>query len=127
MSKKRHCVPPSVDTQLVEIYDDLANEDEKIRLKAAIAFSKTNSPNNIHSPEQLSKVLRRLIRGLCSGRKAARHGFSIALTEFLYQHWGNSHGSDASLQITGLIDNLIKLTEATGKANGQVRYLRDCL
>ncbi|KAL9039795.1 MAG: hypothetical protein Q9180_002318 [Flavoplaca navasiana] len=119
MSKKRPRVLPSVDTQLVEIYDDLANENENIRLKAAIAFSETNSPKNCHSPEQLSKVLRRLIRGLCSGRKAARHGFSIALTEFLYQHWGNSTSSDASLQISELIDNLVKLTEATGKANGQ--------
>ncbi|KAL8879766.1 MAG: hypothetical protein Q9198_002687, partial [Flavoplaca austrocitrina] len=119
MSKKRPRVLPSVDTQLVEIYDDLANENENIRLKAAIAFSEANSPQNCHSPEQLSKVLRRLIRGLCSGRKAARHGFSIALTEFLYQHWGNSSSSDASLQIPDLIDNLVKLTEATGKANGQ--------
>lgn len=126
MSKKRPRVQPSIDTQLVEIYDDLANEDEEIRLKAAKAYATKFSPNNNHSSEQLSEALRRLIRGLCSGRKAARSGFSVALTEFLIQHLGSPSSTDGSLQISRVIDVLVKQTEITGKIAGQVRGPHDC-
>ncbi|KAI4249571.1 MAG: hypothetical protein L6R42_008927, partial [Xanthoria sp. 1 TBL-2021] len=119
MSKKRPRVQPSIDTQLVEIYDDLANEDEEIRLKAASAYATKFSPNNSHSGEQLSEALRRLIRGLCSGRKAARSGFSVALTEFLIQHLGSPSSADGFLQISRAIDVLVKQTEITGKVAGQ--------
>lgn len=85
MSRKRRRDLPAVDTQLVEIYDDLANEDEEIRLKAAQSLLQKASPSAGLTSEQLNEVLRRLIRGLCSGRKAARLGFSVALTEYLTQ------------------------------------------
>ncbi len=83
MSKKRRRELPAVDTQLVEIYDDLANADEHIRLKAAEALLQKVSPESGLAGEKLNEILRRLVRGLCSGRKSARLGFSIALTEYL--------------------------------------------
>ncbi|KAL8860427.1 MAG: hypothetical protein Q9178_003086 [Gyalolechia marmorata] len=119
MSKKRPHGQTSVDTQLVEIYDDLANEDEEIRLKAAHAFLIKFSPKDNHSSEQLFETLRRLVRGLCSGRKAARIGFSVALTEFLSQHWGALSHTEGTLQISSLIDVLVKQTEVTGNITGQ--------
>ncbi|KAL8784603.1 MAG: hypothetical protein Q9213_003858 [Squamulea squamosa] len=119
MSRKRSRERPSIDTQLVEIYEDLANEDEKTRFKAAHAFLTKFSLRTNHSSEQLSEAVRRLVRGLCSGRKAARIGFSIALTEFLSQQWGDVRNTDGTSYISQLIDVLIKQTETTGNVAGQ--------
>ncbi|KAL8683498.1 MAG: hypothetical protein Q9186_000538 [Xanthomendoza sp. 1 TL-2023] len=119
MSRKRHRDQLDIDTQLVEIYDDLANENEAIRFAAARAFLTKFGPGSDSSSEQLSEAVRRLVRGLCSGRKAARIGFSIALTEFLSQKWGNKCNPAGILQISGLIDVLIRQTEATGNVSGQ--------
>ncbi len=94
--------------------------DEEIRLKAAHAFLIKFSPKDNHSSEQLFEALRRLVRGLCSGRKAARIGFSVALTEFLSQQWGALSNTEATLQISRLIDVLVKQTEVTGNITGQV-------
>ncbi|KAL8699441.1 MAG: hypothetical protein Q9201_006006 [Fulgogasparrea decipioides] len=120
MSNKRRREPSSIDTQLVEIYEDLANDSEDIRLKAAHALLSKFSVDNGQSSEQLSEVVRRLIRGLCSGRKAARIGFSVALTEFLAQRWGQGQPEDVqSTQIQELIDVLVKQTETSGNVSGQ--------
>lgn len=116
MSKKRRREPSTIDTQLVEIYEDLANENENIRLQAARALlTKYASSDN---PSELSEVVRRLIRGLCSGRKAARVGFSIALTELLSQKYQETETS----RISELIDVLLEQTESTGNISGQVRF-----
>ncbi|KAL8648797.1 MAG: hypothetical protein Q9226_005840 [Calogaya cf. arnoldii] len=119
MSRKRPRAQPSIDTQLVEIYDDLANENSDIRFKAASAFSRKFSPTNNPSTDQISEALRRLVRGLCSSRNAARLGFSVALTEFLSQHWANPSSTDGPLHISQLIDIFVKQTEVTGKVAGQ--------
>ncbi|KAB8074737.1 DNA polymerase phi-domain-containing protein [Aspergillus leporis] len=84
-NKKRRREPSNVDTKLVEIYEDLANEKDEIRLKAAQALVSQFTPDVNPTDEQIKKVLERLFRGLCSSRKAARIGFSIALTEVLTQ------------------------------------------
>lgn len=126
MSVKRRREPSTIDTQLVEIYEDLANESEEIRIKAASALLSKFSGDNDSTQEELLRVVQRLIRGLCSGRKAARVGFSVALTELLSQRWGRPHvKGDECYQIPDLIDNLVKHTETTGKISGQVcsRYL----
>ncbi|KAL9023585.1 MAG: hypothetical protein Q9196_007111, partial [Gyalolechia fulgens] len=70
--------------------------------------------------DQLAEAVRRLLRGLCSGRKAARLGFSITLTELLSQRWGKPpvDGAD-ELPLAELVDVLIKQTETTGKVSGQ--------
>lgn len=120
MSRKRRREPSSIDVQLVEIYDDLANESEEIRLKAAKAFLTKFSADSHRSNDELAEAVRRLLRGLCSGRKAARLGFSITLTELLSQRWGKPPVDGAGeLQLAGLVDVLIKQTEIEGKVSGQ--------
>ncbi|KAL8715990.1 MAG: hypothetical protein Q9220_000657 [cf. Caloplaca sp. 1 TL-2023] len=120
MSKKRRREQPSIDTRLVEIYEDLANENEEVRLKAAHAFLVKFSPQNDCTEDQLAEALRRLIRGLCSSRQAARLGFSVALTEFLTQHWGNnSNDEHGQQQISEIIETFVKQTETAGNSSGQ--------
>lgn len=84
-SRKRRREPVNVDVKLVELYEDLANENGEIRLKAAQQLVSRFTPDQKPSNDQIEKTLQRLFRGLCSGRKAARIGFSIALTETLSQ------------------------------------------
>ena len=81
-SKKRQREPRTVDAELVQIYENLASESEETRLETAKDLL-TKLP--FLTGEERYKVLRRLFRGLCSGRKAARLGFSVALTEVLIQ------------------------------------------
>ncbi len=123
-STERRREPTSVDTRLIEIYEDLANENEEIRIKAASALLAKFATEIENSEEQLLKVVQRLIRGLCSGRKAARIGFSVALTELLSQRWGESHVNGVGHErISDLIDNLINQTEVSGKISGQVCFI----
>ena len=124
MSKKRRREQPTVDIAAVEIYEDLAHEDEEIRLKAAQSLLEKVSDDKRPSCEELKKTLRRLFRGLCSSRKAARLGFSVALTEFLLQHIerpGTSESGLAHLDITEVVDVLEKQTHISGNVAGQVR------
>ncbi|CAG8921693.1 unnamed protein product [Penicillium salamii] len=85
MGFKRRREPHNVDVKLVELYEDLASEKDEIRLKAAQGLVSQFTPDKDPADEQIKKVLSRLFRGLCSSRKAARIGFSIALTEILTQ------------------------------------------
>ncbi|KAL8941685.1 MAG: hypothetical protein Q9216_002098 [Gyalolechia sp. 2 TL-2023] len=120
MSKKRRREQSGIDVQLVEIYEDLASENGEIRLKAAHAFLTKFSQDNNTSSDQLAEAVRRLLRGLCSGRKAARLGFSVTLTELLSQRWGSPPVDGAGeLQLSELVDVLIKQSETTGKVSGQ--------
>ncbi|KAK6366867.1 DNA-directed DNA polymerase [Exophiala oligosperma] len=82
MSKKRKREP---EPELVQIYNDLADYDETIRHAAARTLVTKIFKPGVTSDDQTRTVLTRLFRGTCSGRKAARLGFSIALTELLYQ------------------------------------------
>ena len=117
MSKKRPREVKATDTKLIEIYDDLANEDEEIRLKAAYAlllqFS-TNTTIELHIT-----ILKRLFRGLCSGRKAARLGFSVALTEFLSQIF-LAYIDEQRIGASEIIDLLESQTALDGSTSGQV-------
>ena len=124
MSKKRRRDPGTVDTQLVEIYEDLANESGEIRLRAAQSLLQKLSVDNSPSKEKVTDVLTRLVRGLCSGRKAARLGFSVAFTEFLVQHLvDRSQNESDRLGFSEVLDLLIKQTEIGGKVSGQVIHL----
>ena len=122
LSKKRQRERPAIDVQLIEIYDDLANMDEAIRLKAAHnLLSKFVSHGEVNG-DQLDEIFRRLIRGLCSGRKAARLGFSVALTEFLIEIAGPKGKNVAGFQsVPELIQTLKKQTHTSGSnVTGQV-------
>ena len=78
MGQKRRREAPVEATRRTEVYEDLAHVDQSTRLKAAHTLLTEFVPGA--NPDHLQNILRRLIRGLCSGRKAARLGFSVALT-----------------------------------------------
>ena len=121
MSKKRHREKSTIDVQLVEIYEDLANVDENIRLKAAQVLLTNFVADGKSTGEQLNEIVRRLLRGLCSGRKAARLGFSVVLTEFLTELSGPSGKGVAGLQnVFELIETLKKQSQVSGNVSGQV-------
>jgi len=128
--KKRSREVLAVDTQLVEIYDDLANLDGAIRLKAARNLLTQFVSGGRADGDRLNEMLRRLIKGLCSGRKAARLGFSIALTEFLTELLGTERPEVPSFQdVSGVIRVLNEQTNVTGNVSGQVSLrwiLYDC-
>ena len=121
MSNKRRREQPSIDTRLVEIYEDLANVDEDVRLKAAQALLTEFVPDGKCTGEQLNEIVRRLLRGLCSGRKAARLGFSVALTELLNELLGPRGKDVAGVQnVLELIETLKKQSQVSGNVSGQV-------
>ena len=124
MSRKRQREAPNIDVQLVETYEDLANENEEIRLKAAHALVSKLSPENAPTGEQVERALTRLVRGLSSGRKAARIGFSIALTEILSQLLGpdQKDAPRSDITVERVLDILKKQTHAGGSVNGQVVF-----
>ena len=114
-AKKRPREPYNVDIRLVEIYEDLASEKDEIRLKAAHALVSQFTPDKNLSDEQITRTLQRLFRGLCSSRKAARIGFSIALTEILAQVLAS--GSGNSTHGLGVVD-VLNIWEAQSNASG---------
>ena len=59
-------------------FNDLASEDEEVRLAASSAIL---SGLDAASATDVEKALERLVKGLASGRKSARIGYSITLTE----------------------------------------------
>ena len=85
MSKKRKREQDEISVSLVGVYNDLADLNETTRIEAAQTLLEKFSDPSLTTPEQITTALKRLLRGLCSSRKAARIGFSIALTEFLSQ------------------------------------------
>ena len=116
MTKKRPREKRDVNIQLVEIFEDLASESEEVRLKAAtLLLARENL-----SRDDVLETLRRLIRGLCSGRKAARPGFSIALTEFL-AIYASEEAVARNLPQLSSLEVVLQLREQTQtKESGQV-------
>ncbi|KAG8532636.1 uncharacterized protein KY384_002513 [Bacidia gigantensis] len=122
-SRKRRREDLSSHMHLVEIFEDLADLDETIRLEAAHSLVAQHIIDN-HSASrghEIYQILKRLIRGLCSGRKAARIGFSVALTESLiktFEHVPND--SSAWPSVSGVLNVLREQTTATGGLSSQV-------
>ena len=106
-AKQARTERPAIDSELVELYDRLADEKESRRLKAASKLLKKLQSNSSDS-NQITTALKRLFRGLCSGRKAARQGFSVALTELLSQL--GSSKVNVSLVSNALIDIWVNAT-----------------
>ncbi|KAJ3393682.1 DNA-directed DNA polymerase [Lobulomyces angularis] len=81
----------------MQFYWELADLDEKVRIKAAkdlittiqslnnneSGISQNNGQNLNEIQQDLSYALKRLCKGIVSGRDGARQGFSLALTELL--------------------------------------------
>jgi DNA polymerase phi len=120
MGFKRRREHYNVDTKLVEIYEDLASEKDEIRLKAAQGLVSQFTPDKEPTDDQIKKVLVRLFRGLCSPRKAARIGFSIALTEVLTQIFAVKR-EDSEITLERVISLWERQTNATAGESGQVR------
>lgn len=118
-AKKRRREPFNVDVKLVEIYEDLASEKDEIRLKAAQALVSQFTPDKNPADDQIQKVLQRLFRGICSSRKAARIGFSIALTEVLTQVFSADRES-AQFAIADAAKIWEAQSNASGSESGQV-------
>jgi len=119
MGFKRRRELYNVDTKLVEIYEDLASEKDEIRLKAAQGLVSQFTPDNNPTDDQIKKALQRLFRGLCSPRKAARIGFSIALTEVLTQIFSVKR-EESQLSLEDALKLWETQTNATGGESGQV-------
>jgi len=114
MSKKRAREVSDFHVALVEIWEDLAHEDEEIRLKAAHTLLVKFVPSA--TSDQIKTILTRLFRGLCSSRKAARLGFSIALAETLR----SLQNSEKVCSYSEVLDILEKQTTSEGGVSGQV-------
>ena len=73
--------------RFMELYDQLASNEESQRMKAAgelvrkIVDGQKNG--NAEKGTDLAYGLPRLVKGLSSGRESARLGFSITLTEVM--------------------------------------------
>ncbi len=94
-----------VDFELIKVYEDLADDQENVRLAAAhTLLSKLYKPGDT-SGDQTRAILTRLFRGLCSSRKSARLGFSVGLTELLFQLASTQEGLEQT-PVSGIIDIL---------------------
>ena len=123
--RKRRREILNVDVKLVEIYEDLASEKNEIRLKAASELLSRFTPDKNPSEEDVEKAIHRLFRGLCSSRKAARVGFSIALTELLATVFSSPDGKrPANLDVPKIIEILEKMSTLSGSSSGQVSGFR---
>lgn len=101
---------------LAKIYNQLADEVQTVRIKAAGDLIRHVTAEPQEQNDRLDRVEQRLIRGLCSGRKAARLGFSIALAEIFRMKF-SLPGSVGLLEAS--ISKIDRLTTPEGKVSGQ--------
>ena len=106
------------DDELARLYNDLADDVQIVRIKAAGELLKFIASDSQQRGERLGSAQQRLIRGLCSGRKAARLGFSIALTELFRLSFSASGDGP---QIRQILSDIDRLTTPEGKIGGQER------
>jgi DNA polymerase phi len=109
--------------KLSKLYEDLSNESDEVRLEAAKELIIKFSPENKPSAKEVEDALGRLLKGLCSQRKAARVGFSLTLTELLRQIFGqNKHKIEGfGLDAASVIELGEEKTKVEGNVPGRVR------
>nr|POE51992.1 dna polymerase v [Quercus suber] len=119
-ARKRRVEYGKADTHRATIYNDLADDVQAVRLQAAGALLKTLSARSADRVQRIKDCLGRLVRGLCSGRKAARLGFSVALAEVLRLAFGIAASErTADFKLDTVTAKVVALTQADGKARGQ--------
>ncbi|WPH00533.1 Hypothetical protein R9X50_00336200 [Acrodontium crateriforme] len=119
-SRKRRVQYSEADAQLATIYNELADEAQAVRLKAAGSLLKILSKKSPSQTQQVDGALTRLIKGLCSGRKAARLGFSVALSEVLRLAFDLAYNGDATeFRLGNVTEKVAKLTQVEGNVSGQ--------
>ncbi|KAF2012208.1 hypothetical protein BU24DRAFT_352794 [Aaosphaeria arxii CBS 175.79] len=118
--KLRHRQLDGDELKLLKLYEDLAAESDNVRLEAAKQLIMRFSPDADPAPsaEAVEKALNRIIRGLCSQRKAARVGFCVTLTELLRQLFGSSGKKIEGFNVD--VKTLIGLVEEKTKVEGNV-------
>ncbi|OQO11614.1 hypothetical protein B0A48_03341 [Cryoendolithus antarcticus] len=115
-SRKRRLDYSEADAQFARMYDELADDVQAVRLAAAGKLVRALSTNSDAQIPRLQSALARLIKGLCSGRKAARLGFSIALAEVLRLAFGLGV---SEFTLAGVTEQVGKLTTVEGNVSGQ--------
>lgn len=103
-----------VNTELAQIWEKLADDCEETRLDAALELVEYQKQAESDDAEQ---ILRRLFRGLCSGRKNARPGFYVALVGVLSRSSINS--SDSILDHARIISIYEIETKVVGETSGE--------
>ncbi|THX81943.1 hypothetical protein D6D05_04021, partial [Aureobasidium pullulans] len=119
-SRKRRVEFGVADAKLAALYNDLSDDVKATRLKAAAELIRALAEAD---PEALDKSLTRLIRGLCSSRKAARSGFSVALIEIL-KLTTKSPSADVEgvdLSLPAIIERIISITQPEEQSNNKER------
>lgn len=119
-AQKRRRQYSEQDQKLARIYNDLADERTDVRIKAAKDFVTEFTADKNPDGESLEKAFTRLIRGLCSGRKAARPGFFIALSELLRQSYAGGVPLNGLGHVGKLLEHINLLTKPEGDVPGQV-------
>jgi DNA polymerase phi len=107
----------------VTLYDQLSSQDETERLEAAdVVVTGLLGGEGVSEAVLTRHLERRLFRGLASGRKAARLGFSVVLTEVLSQLFGEKELSETryfGLTFDRTLDILKEKTKPEGDLSGQ--------
>lgn len=118
-SRRRRIEYTEADAELAAHYNDLADDVRAVRVKAAVALIRKLETAPAAKVED---VLTRLVKGLCSSRKAARSGFSIALTEALRlaADVQKRVGEDTDLSNTAILQLVLSVTDTEGKLKSQV-------
>jgi len=120
---KRRREANGTDLTLSKLYEDLAAESDEVRMDAAKQLIVKFSPDSGPSAHEVERALLRLIRGLCSQRKAARVGFCVTLTELLRQLFTQRESSiqGFSLNVDNILEMVERETKVKGNVPGQVR------
>lgn len=114
-SRKRRVEVDEAKAELAPIFNQLREEIPAQRLEALKRLVKNLSDKSGDPSERLEYSVTRLVKGLCSGAKAARTGFSIALAEVL------RIGFASELKLDNFVDNVTALTTPTGNVSGEER------
>lgn len=114
-SRKRRVEVDEAKAELAPIFNQLREEIPAQRLEALKKLVRNLSDKSGDPSERLEYSVTRLVKGLCSGAKAARTGFSIALAEVL------RIGFASELRLANFIDNVTTLTTPTGNVSGEER------
>ena len=120
-SRKRRMGYSSADAELAKIYEQLADDVQLVRLQAAAKLVQTLTAKSTEQLQRISDALTRLVRGLCSARKAARLGFSVALSEVLRIAFAlAATSSDASqFHLATTVERIVGMTHSEGNVSGQ--------
>lgn len=109
--------------RLSQTLDRLTTESRDVRIQATKDLLQLISTEATSSNGLISTVITRLVRGLSSGRKEARFGFFVALTEVLVCLYG-PNGEQDTIQGSPDLDFAFKANEkAADQEGGMVRQV----